>query len=220
MADLSDFLPEVLPSCPGVASLVAERAVLNALREFCKTSLLIRETLTAINIVVGQRLYPLSPATGTEIITDIVVHYDGAQLRPIGEEKLDIESPSWRIGGGRSNGYHFTAPETLNLTFDPIKAVTGGLIVIVATKPSITSPVINDELYDDWNTGISQGALYELLGMPNQKWSDKTPNERYVKRAYLKWKNCLIEGKIKGDRSRTRQSQAVTQRPAATGIRR
>lgn len=167
------YFPEVMPHVGGCPHAMVVNAIRDAAREFAERTLLLRSTLSAINVVAAQQDYTLTPPANTRVVTCLNVRYDGLPLQSTGEHAMDHIHPFWREGGV-SRRWYMSTPGTLSLTFSPAAAITGGLVVRIAYKPTQTATDGDDILYDDWNEAIAAGALARLQGTANQdaKWAN------------------------------------------------
>lgn len=168
------YFPDVMPHVPGCPYGMVVNAVRNAAIELAHKSLILRSSLAAINVVVDQQDYTLTPPANTRVVTPISVRFDSIPITATGEETMDHVHPYWREGG-ISRRYYMAVPGTLSLTWVPKTAITGGLEVRIAYKPAETSSSGDDLLYDDWASDIAAGALAELLDTADQSASWRNP---------------------------------------------
>jgi hypothetical protein len=73
-------------------------------------------------------------------------------------------------------------PDRILLNRVPAEAITDGMIVRIATRPTDSTTTINDQLFNDWRKAIKYGALEELLEIPSKGWSDMKQSIWYGKR--------------------------------------
>ncbi|MCP5230900.1 MAG: hypothetical protein H6948_02200 [Zoogloeaceae bacterium] len=178
MADLADFLPDVLPWCVGVSAPLAERAVLHAAREFCEYTGWWRsdELFTTVTDESATGEYALTLATGTALVS---------VLNPIWHASVPVYlkpaawltenyTKDWRTKTGeQADFFTMTAKATVRLVPYPTTAVADDLRVTKILKPALTSPTVDDTVLDDWSEAIGWGAVARLKAQPGQAWSDQ-----------------------------------------------
>lgn len=195
----ADLLPEVLPDVPGCADLVAERAIRNAAIRFCQESKLYRQDLTPINVVADEPEYTVTPPAGYALVDIRRALFDGQPLYFISQDELDrlwndattrvnhflthdsgLDTDTWQTATSSRPKYFFQPDkEKVRLVGIPTVAVTGGLELNVALKPTPTATQIEDWLYNDHFRTLAFGALGELLKIPQKPWTDKGLSDHY-----------------------------------------
>ncbi len=173
MATLDGFIYLVAPYLKGCS----EAAMINALRNssirFCTETWIARETATPISAIAGQDTYTLAASSGLEPVGVISLRYDNVELDKTTEEKLDQFDSGWRsASSGMPTAFMMDSPDVIWLNRAPAVAVSNGIRVRMAVRPTDTSAEVPDILYNDWRKTIMHGALEELLEMPDKSWSD------------------------------------------------
>ena len=167
------FLPEVMPNVAGCPEMVAINAVRQACREFCTRTTIWRSTLAAIDSVLGQPTYSIVLASGSEVVLPLHVEYNDIHLSPTTEEKLEDAYPTWRdASNGTPTMYLIETKGTIRLHVPPDSAITGGISVRVALRPTMTADTVEDIVYTDWSERIADGALARLTKMAGKDWSN------------------------------------------------
>ena len=164
---LSDLFQLLWDQLPGVDDLILTRECEQALRQFCDDSNAWREKLAAIDLVVGQRDYTLTPS------------YD-CRIKQIAEVRiLTANDVTYGYPGTKQpeDNYSFVRPSTLTLKrfITPRVAVTGGLVVKVILVPEhlqTGNNVVSAAFLNDYAVGIMERVLYVMKLMPRQRWSD------------------------------------------------
>ena len=170
---LTEFLPDVTPSVPGCPRSLILDAIRNACIRFCEETWIIRETLTAIDVVAGTDVYTLTASTNNLPVGLIHFSYNERDLTFKTEEELDIIDQGWRVADpGTPFFVTSPSPDTFRLNRVPSEAITDGMVPRIATKPTNETSSVDDLLYRDWRDGIRAGALQELKGIPDKGWSD------------------------------------------------
>ena len=202
------FLSEVTPQCAGVPYVTAENALRNAAVEFCQKSTIWRLPLTAVDVAVDTQEYDLSanaslPSYG-QIVVPTYVEFDGTAIAALSSDQADAISPQWRESQIPMR-YHMIEPHTLFLTWKPDAAVTGGLKIRVALKPTPTANEMEDWVYNDWREQIALGAIARLREIPNQPWSnyDRAQGDRN------RFRGFIDQARGQADKGRTKVSSRV-----------
>lgn len=180
---LTAFLTQVQTHVPGCPENVMLEAIRNACIRFCTDTWLVRESLTPINVVVGTDEYILTASVNNESIGLISFLHDKLELPNKTEEELDVLDSGWRTADpGVATSVISLLPDLVKLNRVPLEAITDGLIVRIATRPTDDAIVVNDLLFNDWRKGIKYGSLEELFEIPGKQWSDMKQSIFYGKR--------------------------------------
>jgi len=181
-------MPE-LPRCPRALIMKHFR---NVLIEWCHESMAWTYDLTAINIVADKADYRLDgrqPSYATiDSIPNEGVYLDGVLQRP---------------------GVQYTLADRelmIHLTSTPSDAITAGLQVQVALRPTRTATMIDKRLYEDWEEQWAKGVMAKLMRMPKKAWTDGATATSYWK----EYRNSIAEARIQ--QSRGGMSQAIQAR--------
>lgn len=170
---LTAFLPDIQTFVPGCSHNAMVAAIRNACIRFCVETTIVRETLTAITVNVGQDEYTLVASTGNESVGIVHLIHDSRDMKVKTEEELDIIDNGWRIA---DDGVAFYAtmlsPDVFKLNRVPAEAITDGLVPRIATRPTDTTVNVDDLLYNEWREAIKYGALKELKEIPGKGWSN------------------------------------------------
>lgn len=173
--ELSAFLVDVLPSVPGCPQTTAINAVRKAAQHLCSRAMPWRQTLTAIDITLGDDTYTLTAPTDTKIVTATYAEYNGTPIYPKSEEELDEIDYNWRNAGNGTPQYFFMETDTdLRLNRKSNVAITGGLVVKAALQPSDAATSVDDSLFTNelYRKAIANGAKHYLFEIPQKGWSD------------------------------------------------
>ena len=178
MAELADFLPDVLPWCPGVSVPLAERAVLHAVREFCEYSGWWRATelFETVTDESATGEYALTLAAGTQLVSvQNPVEHGGAQVFLKSEAWLaENYSKDWRTQTAeQARFFTMTDKTTVRLVPYPTTAVADDLRVVKILKPALTAPTVDDTVLEDWSEAVGWGAVARLKAQPNVAWTDQ-----------------------------------------------
>lgn len=171
--NFSEFLAGVLPSVPACPRTTVINAIRDAARRLCKDSLTLRQTLTAIDTVIGDDVYGLVAPANTEIVTITYAEYNGIPINVQSPEWLDANDYNWRNAGeGAATVCFLLSPTKIQLNRKSKEVITGGLVVEVALKPSFDAADCDDSLYVENKECIERGAKHYLMEIPKKEWTD------------------------------------------------
>jgi hypothetical protein len=163
----------VLQDLPGCPNTLAVQHLQQAARKFCERTEAWREKLPAINLVVDDVTYTLTPSYDCEIRrilevwlrteTDVTNGYDGTLQT---YDKYEYEPEGSVL--------------TLADAITPKTAVTSGLVVKVALVPYLVTDVdsidvqggISPTFLNSWAEPIVARAKYTLMLSPKKSWSN------------------------------------------------
>lgn len=195
------FLPEVLPYVRDCPEFVAINAIRNAAIEFCEKSLIIREQLPPIEVIVGQADYDLEVIAGTTcaMIMSAMIGTKTLQHRSI-EELDELFKGGWRERPGPIDYITQDHYENVRLVQTPEIAPPDPLRITIASRPTRASTKCNKLLYERYAEIIGMGARARLLDTPGQPYSDPESALRF-----RKWfESGFGEAKITANRGRGR----------------
>lgn len=163
--------------CPD--SLV-ETNIRAATIEFCERSKAYTLDLDPITTVAGVYEYDFDQPSGTEVHQILWMTYDGHDMDPISPRSLELNYPDWRDRTARPHVYLQKTPSTFWVVPVPQTTLTSGLIAGVALKPTRTTSNVDTAFSNTYRDGITYGALYRLLRMPNKEWTDVPAAREYL----------------------------------------
>lgn len=179
----TSYTPHIKPYAPSCPDNIIEQQVLSVVIDFCEKTLIWRETMTAINTVVGTGTYTIVPPTNTRVVLPIELRYDDNPVTPKSEEELDWLDTGWRTSDdGVPNYYFCPTPNTIRFNRTSDEAITGGITGTIAVKPDRSATGGDDIIYDDWLETIREGVLHRLYSMKDKHWS--SPQEAVLKGQY------------------------------------
>jgi hypothetical protein len=182
MAQLDSLLPLVRVHVEGCPVPTALQQLRWALREFCKESRFLRESVP-VEILAGQMVYPMAPLLAeTRVVEVDAVTVDGRPLNPTGPKEvrpssltsagvvLDDETGAVVQQPGEVTHYWFEPPADLVVWPQPTRDADGAVSLILDVLPATV--LIPDAIERKYADAISYGALHRLLMMPKKAWSD------------------------------------------------
>ncbi len=187
-ASLEDFYPEVLSCASGLGDPVADANIRLALEEFCRKTLFWQYTPAAINVVATTHTYALAPPANTLVANVVYAAVNGIVLDPASADQMDLEWPKrrtkypqmtssastpWREEtNDQAYLYHLPDPKNIRIIPIPTVAITGGLTMILALRPTRTATTVDDLLFEEAYEAIAHGAKARILAIPNRIWTD------------------------------------------------
>lgn len=182
MATLTTLLPLVQAHVEGCDVLTIQTWLRWALREFCKESRFLRQSVP-FTVAAGQMVYPMGPVLAeTRVIEVDAVSVEGRPLDPTGPKEVrpssqssagvifDDETGAVVQQPGEVTHYWFEPPADLVLWPQPTRNAPAAASLILDVLPS--TGMIPDEIERKYADAISYGALHRLLLMPRKAWSD------------------------------------------------
>lgn len=124
--DYSALYPEILPDCPGVPFPVAQRAIREAVRTFCKKSSAYRHTVLPTELSYLNGTYTIAIPTGTQIesiVSPIVLSGDysnGALSSVI----TTLGTPSTSVHVDDIRGFQYTLVNLVMMAVTPTNTIT------------------------------------------------------------------------------------------------
>jgi hypothetical protein len=187
----SDFLPLVLPSCPGCPDLVAEDEIRNAAEQFLAESKAWRYWVLG---VVGD-----STAVDYQLMLPLNTRAVKLHQATLDTEALKIQ-PTY--AGEYGAPYKVAMTETIGWVRIGPEAPADGQIMTFEVSLSITSDAtgINSDLFDTYRMGIALGAIARICDTKGKPYSD--PQMAMEKRAEF---GAAIS-KARGDRAKGNSS--------------
>ena len=179
MTALTTMRTLVITQIPAANDLLIDRVILEAAREFCKQTRVLRQNVTG-TVTAGTLNVTLTPPTDTELIDVVSATLDGNRLTRKTTSQLDVINPKWRTETGGSD--FITLSDTLNdVLVAPLSATTftSGLVVRGAWRPVLGATTLDDRLVSDWSDALLAGAYARLYGIPGQSWSSPQMSDYY-----------------------------------------
>lgn len=177
-ATYEDFFPNILPEVPGVAEMVAENAVRNAVIEFCEKSLVLTRDHDPISIKAGVVDYDLEPPKGYIVIKVMKAWLENNELTPLAPDFVREASvynrlfSSYESNTDRPRAYLQKDERTISVWGVPDQDYSNGLTLRVALKPARASTSIESVLLEDYAETIASGALYRLMMSPGKPYTN------------------------------------------------
>lgn len=183
---LADFHDLLLPELPGCTVAMVNFQLRETARELCHRTSAWREPLTAVDTVAAQAAYTLTAPADSELVRVTKLTVNDILLWRLTDRKpsgTDSETePTYGI-----DEPPFTLDENLTqivLATDeiPAAAVTGGLAVEAALKPTAAAATLPDFLLTQCSEALRYGTLSRLMLMAKKPWTDRPLATEYGQR--------------------------------------
>lgn len=201
MIDLDDFLPGVTPYAPGCLDPVAFAGLIRSAQNFCERTRLWRGSDT-FNVTPTSCNVMCAP-DGADVYEIEYASLNGYPLTAISLADLDAELPGWRtLEPSQARYLTQSHPDTVTV----VPRTTGSLAVSLILRPSNGAKALPDFLFKHYSTVICDGALAEILMMPNQPFYAPDRAQFYSSRFETRVSelfNRSVQGQQRG-RARTR----------------
>lgn len=168
-ATYEDFFPNILPEVPGVAEMVAENAVRNAVIEFCEKSLILQRDHDPVSIKAGVVDYDLEPPKGYIVVKVMKAWLENSELGPLAPDFVREATvynrlfSSYQEAPGTPRAYLQKDERSVTVWQVPEKDYPNGLTMRVALKPARASTTVESVILEDYAETIASGALYRLM---------------------------------------------------------
>lgn len=166
----TSLLPEVLPSVPGCADIVAVNAIRNSVIEFCERTLYWQELQDSATVTTADFPYDLKAPAGARVTQVLAVIVNGTPIDPTGADALAAVSNWQNHTAQQPLAYYHITPQQIGLY--PALGTSATLQIRVAYAPTRTATAFEEYLYQTYMEALADGALYRLLGMPGRAWSN------------------------------------------------
>lgn len=172
--NILDFLPWVLVDAPGCPDIVAQRAVVDAAREFCEHTNAWNVLTDPIILIDRSASYDLDVPTDGEIVKVMAVY---GPLRPLVAKSLNDLGrimPNWQSATSALPLYFNSAGGRTQVTVYPTPLLANRAKVTprVVYKPSLLAATLPDDLVSDCREALVDGALARLMLNANKTWSN------------------------------------------------
>jgi len=180
MASFDSLVKDVLPYVPNCPDSLIESTLRSACIEFAERSKAYVYDLDPITSISGVYEYEFDQPSGTDVHAILWMTYDGDDLDPISPRSLELNYSDWRNKISVPQVYLQKNPSTFWVIPVPGSAVTNGIQLAVALKPSRTTSNIDTTFSNSYRDGIVYGTLYRLLRIPSKDWTDINASRDYL----------------------------------------
>ncbi len=168
----SDFLPEVLPEVAGCPDITVERAVRDAVIEFCDKALVYTIDQDPVVVSVGLSEIDLEIPTGTRLVQVLRAQIGRVRLDRVTRDDLYNSGRDWKTERGRPLAITYETDRSIRLVPIPDERLSDSLYVRFAVTPTMASTSVPDAIGERYFREIAFGAKSLLFIMPGQPWSN------------------------------------------------
>lgn len=210
---ISELVDDIQRDYPDPLESTIERAVRRAFLDFCKRSEAWRHR-DGDALVIGENYYPLVVPQGTYVLATefcrvTLANGDERTLTPVQWERVRLD--------GRGLPEVFCI-EDKELAISPV-GVEGEYVLEVKLAPKRSCTDIPEEMADKFLDVIRNGAIYELLRMPGQYWSENITRNQ-VADMQAEYEAGVMEAKREARKDRSRPSRVAQIGGYSVGTRR
>lgn len=180
MASFDSLVKDILPYVPNCPDSLIESTLRSACIEFAERSKAYVHDLDPITSISGVYEYEFDQPSGTDVHAILWMTYDGDDLDPISPRSLELNYSDWRNKTSVPQVYLQKNPSTFWVIPVPGSAVTNGIQLSVALKPSRTTSNIDTTFSNSYRDGIVYGTLYRLMRIPAKDWTDPAAAADYL----------------------------------------
>lgn len=169
MAQVNDLINRTMAAVTGAPEPLAVEAYLTAAREFFTNTKLWRVNAISWTIEDASFNYYGARTTnsGDEEIFDIsFLEHGSTRLLRSNFERV-VRENSRRSGTPR----YYTVEKGGIVVFAPSSVTISELFGVAVVRPTLDALDIDDDIVAEYHTVIEQGAMGNLLMMPNQSWT-------------------------------------------------
>jgi hypothetical protein len=170
VALIRNLVKTMLPYTPGAPSIVLERQLLRAAREFfTKTRAYRRTDWAPILTVVNQGNYDF-PEDTEEDVFDLFDFWYGSDVQLTKETRRTTRG---RALSSPDIPAYYTLYQANKVRVSPAPAVADiPLTGLVCVRPSILAQTLADDMVDKYMEVLEYGAIAFALRQPHQEWTD------------------------------------------------
>jgi len=180
MASFDSLVKDILPYVPNCPDSLIESTLRSACIEFAERSKAYVYDLDPITSISGVYEYEFDQPSGTDVHQILWMTYDGHDLDPISPRSLELNYSDWKNKNSVPQVYLQKTPSLFWVIPVPGSAVTNGIQLSVALKPSRTTSNIDTDFSNSYRDGIVYGTLYRLLRIPAKDWTDINASRDYL----------------------------------------
>ena len=168
----SDLTTEALPEVPGCPDITIERAIRDAVIEFCDSTLCYTVDQDPVSIYAGLSEVDLELPSGTRLVQFIRGQIGREQLERKSRDDLFATETDWQTMTGRPSVITYASETSVRLVPIADKALTEQLYIRFAVTPTRASTAVADAIGERYFKEFTHGAKAMLLQMPGQPWSN------------------------------------------------
>lgn len=192
-------LTSLVSDLEGVPTPLAEGAILDAARDFCRRSNAWKLWINDIALSDGVRSYalPIPPLSSLLLVEEVWI--GSTPMIAPGADEIRARLPDWAtVKGGPRFIEAELNPPTVLLYPMPGPTDTTPMRVRVALMPARGADELSDLLAEQYEKALEAGAKLKLLSMPKKPWSGSDSD---IRRASETFDEAVAEAAIKAART-------------------
>lgn len=177
---LSVFTPRIAPYVIGCPEPLIEQKTLDACIDFCARSLIVQLTSNQ-NAVADLSEYDVEEPSMLQLVRPLAVFFRRQRLTARAKAMVTDAVAAYgeavageTIASGTPSEWFVRDLEgpTVSIYPPPELSEDDAVTITAAFQPTLAATRVPDILYDDYAADIAAGALYQLMLMPQQPWSN------------------------------------------------
>jgi hypothetical protein len=168
----SDITSETLPEVPGCPDITIERAIRDAVIEFCDSTLCYTVDQDPVSVYAGLSEVDLELPSGTRLVQFIRAQIGRDRLARKSRDDLFATGAAWQTMTGRPSAVTYASETSIRLVPIADTALTEQLYIRFAVAPTRSSTAVVDAIGERYFKEFTHGAKAMLLQMPGQPWSN------------------------------------------------
>lgn len=176
MIDLDEFLPAIIPHASGCPDPTAFENIILAAQRFCERTRLWR---SKDSFQLTGECEVICTPEGSDLFEITAVAVDGCALDPISLDELNRRYPDRSEDDGSPLYFTQASPNSIMLYPSPSE---GTLNVSTILRPANDAEQLPDFLLTKYRRDIADGALGEILLLPNQSFTDPARGQFFAAR--------------------------------------
>ena len=166
---VADFAMEVMPEVPGVTRQLAERAIVDTVRDFCDRSEAWQEVVSDAPVATGTAQYTFTFPTDAELVRVMSATTAGGVVPVVTVYEMDMQHFAWRDAKG--DVVRAIIPSPTGYTVFPVPTADSAITLLRALRPVSDATTIPD-LVQRYRDCIVDGVVARLLRMADKPWTD------------------------------------------------
>lgn len=188
---LADFYDLLLPELPGCGTALVDLHLRECARQFCHQTGAWKLPFDDVNMVAAQATYDLEPSEPESEVVRVIKLTVNDELLWEDSDREQRGKDSTEPKYVRNEPPFTLSPDLLEITLMtdevPTAAVTAGLKIVGAMKPTARASRLPDFLKSQYSEAMRYGTLSRLMVMGKKPWTD-----RMLAVAYLgEWNKAL-----------------------------
>lgn len=186
MAQLATLLGRVHDEIPAAPELLALRALVDAVKEFCVRSHYWRDSVTSTRVGGGSK-FLLTPPVGVQVAALLEVRNAGRWLEPVAPFDRRMYPHS-----GEPRAFAQWTPAMIELDITPMDGTVLDIFAALTLSQGASGTTdVPAEMLDEYGEAIAAGAKMRLLRQTGQPWHNPDASVGYAGQYY----NAIADAK-------------------------